>query len=102
MEPMAVTPGDLDTLAAGPEQAATFLGNAAVAADGIGASVWLTHGLICGTANAAVNTAEDVRRDAVVAVQKAVQQLAGDLHAAADAYTGTDQRSGEDLEPRIG
>ncbi len=102
MEPMAVTPGDLDTLAAVPAQAATFLGKAAVAADGIGKSVWLTHGLICGTANAAVNTAEDVRRDAVVAVQKAVQQLVGDLHAASDAYAGTDQRSGEDLDPRIG
>ncbi|MEE6180040.1 ESX-1 secretion-associated protein [Mycobacterium sp. 050134] len=81
--------------------ASKALGTAAGAADGIGERVWISHGVACGMANYAVQLAEDARRAACKALQKASTDLAHKLYTAANTYDRTDQHASDNLDNQM-
>jgi hypothetical protein len=75
--------------------------SAAFAAGDIGSVLWLSHGLLCAASNVAVTNAEDARRDAGLAMQRASKVLADKLRAATAAYENTDEQNGEKIDHQV-
>lgn len=89
---------DLEAIMKCQLAAAAKLKKATAEANGIGHSMWVTHGLICDPSNNAVTGAEHARHAAAHAVHLVSAELAARLKCAADLYGATDMWASEDIE----
>ena len=97
MEDLTVDPSYLHELAGAQRRAVTDLGNAAAAADGVGANLWATHGVYTAQGNLAVGHAVTARHAAGQAMAQLSSFLAEQLDAAARIYAGVDQQESADI-----
>jgi len=91
----------LEQLAQGQMSAATKEFYATAAPQDTPAMLWVSHGLLCAASNVAVTNAEDARRDAGLAMERASIALADRLRAAAAAYENTDEQNGEKIDHQV-
>ena len=98
MTELDLTPAYLEELARKHDTAATDLEKAAESTAGIGKEVWLTHGVICGPANAAIAQAEASRSVASEGMKAVSNDLAEKLRAARYAYERTDEQAGANID----
>lgn len=98
-----VSTPELRTLAGTQHQAVAEIGSAVAAAQGVGASMAVNHGVICAGTTAAVRAAEQVRSTAGTGMQAVSGDLAEKLTTAASSYDQTDQQAagnlGEQMPP---
>jgi hypothetical protein len=101
MEDLEVTPEYLEELAEKQDESTEELEDAASSASGIGSSVWMTHGLICGGCGAAVTRAEAAHAAACKAMQAVSTDLAEKLREAEDYYEDTDDQAAANLDKQV-
>jgi alkylation response protein AidB-like acyl-CoA dehydrogenase len=101
MADLSVTPKHVEEMAKKQDQAAEKIAKGAKAADGLGTSMWVSHGPICGYNNTAVEKAEVARRTAAVALQTVCTDLAAGLRAGNAMYASTDHQSEEQIDKQV-
>ena len=92
---IVVQPGHLQALASKQTDASAEAESASKKGSGFTDAVWMSHGMLSEPSNSAFSRAEDARQDACEAIQKAIDELATKLCAAADIYQGVDQDAGD-------
>lgn len=98
---VSVSPEYLELLASKQDSAKEKAGNGAAAGDGIGAMVWISHCVFSGWSCGAMAGIEPMRRAAGEVMQKAANDLAAKLRAAAQTYESVDQELGENLDTQM-
>ncbi|MBS9532805.1 ESX-1 secretion-associated protein [Mycobacterium sp. M1] len=98
---LKVDPADVRKAASHQQEAATQLGSAATAANGVGASMGVNHGFICSGTAAATVMAEQARSLATLGVQSVSVDLSEKLQAAATMYETTDQQQAAKINERM-
>lgn len=98
---LRVDPGEVRRVAHQQQDAATQLGPAATAANGVGTSMLVNHGIICAATSAATIMAEQTRSLATLGTQMVSADLSEKLHMAATMYETTDQQMASQINERM-
>ncbi|OMC15309.1 MULTISPECIES: type VII secretion target [unclassified Mycobacterium] len=101
MTDLHVTTSYLEELADKHTASSADVEEADKATSGIGSTVWISHGVICGFANAAVAEAQAARSAANGAISFVGIDIAKKLLAAGAAYDDTDQQAGKNLGAQV-
>jgi hypothetical protein len=101
MADLEVTPEYLSKLATTHDAAASTAESAANAAASLTSDVWVSHGVASGASNVAFAKAEFARRGAGEAMKGSSTDLSAKLRAADDAYAGTDEQAGDNLDNQV-
>lgn len=98
---LRVDPNGVRRVAQQQQEAAAQLGPAATAANGVGASMMVNHGIICAATSAATTMAEQMRSLATLGTQAVSADLSRKLEMAATMYETTDQQMASQINERM-
>ena len=88
----------IDELAAKQDTAAGDLKIAGETVNGLAASVWSTHGVVCAASNMAVDAIEAAREAADATLWRMSHDLSVRLQMASSNYNNADWRAGKDID----
>jgi Excreted virulence factor EspC, type VII ESX diderm len=98
---ITVDPAHLESLAVKQDQASGKAGQAVGAASEFGWQLWVTHGVISGISNGAIELAAGQRRGACQNIATAAHDLAAKLRTAKQTYEGVDQDLSGNLDKQM-
>lgn len=101
MTELNLSPTILRTLANSQTTAAPYAQAGADALNGLGSDCWISHGVISGASNGALDTIEGIRKAAGTAFSDASLGLAAKLTAADRAYEGVDSELADNLDAQM-
>ena len=97
-ENLRVLTEHIDDLAAKQTTAAGDLKIAGETVNGLAASVWSTHGVVCAASNMAVDAIEAAREAADATLWRMSHDLSVRLQMASSNYNNADWRAGKDID----